>query len=41
MTALAFLEGALLALPVLLAVALLGRRRPDPARAEERTEGHR
>ncbi len=33
MTALALLEGALLALPALLALALLGRRRPAPAPA--------
>jgi hypothetical protein len=39
MQALAFAEGALLALPILVAVALIGRRRPQAARAAERTEG--
>ncbi|HEX9243100.1 MAG TPA: hypothetical protein VF875_11720 [Anaeromyxobacter sp.] len=37
MTALALLEGALLALPALLALALLGRRRPAPAPVAKRT----
>jgi hypothetical protein len=39
MTALAFAQGALLALPILLPVALLGRRRLAAARAAKRTEG--
>jgi hypothetical protein len=42
MQALAFLEGAVLALPVLVAVLLLGRRRvevtPAPAPAVKRTK---
>jgi hypothetical protein len=41
MSALSFLEGALLALPILLAVGLMGRRRPAAARAAAKaTEGH-
>jgi hypothetical protein len=39
MIALAFARGVLLALPILVPVALLGRRRLHAARAAKRTEG--